>query len=260
MSEEQALQKYKKRHIDKQNWYIKISPTTCCKQNTTVLHPLPQGTRFRIVDTQNFNTNNEFLPKPGTFVKLNYSPVDHTYLCLDENNKKHYIASDTWCIVINNNYVTNDKDVAPPHCTHETQKNNIVKKDITIKHDNIERVEIYKEPSFDYVMIKTTEEMMMNDRGGSLYESTRKYWRASSKITSYTYVICVIDQIVQRVYIAERWHLYMPGEDGCPTTSKRWGFEGKEAHGEEFDKLIGKRIPEKYRVPGNASPVLYKKS
>ena len=36
------------------------------------------------------------------------------------------------------------------------------------------------------------------------------------------------------------------------------GLWGREAKGIEFDKLIGKRIPEKYRDPGNANPVLYK--
>ena len=48
----------------------------------------------------------------------------------------------------------------------------------------------------------------------------------------------------------------MPGEDGCPTTSDRWGFEGREIHGQEIEKLIGKRIPEKYR---GQNPVQYKR-
>ena len=112
---------------------------------------------------------------------------------------------------------------------------------------------IYNEPSFDYVMIKTSENMK-NERGGSLYESTKRYWRAGEKISDYTYVVSVVDQIVQRVYIADTWHEFTDGE-----WAGRKGFFGREAKGEEFEKLIGKRIPEKYRVPGNASPVLYKK-
>ena len=64
----------------------------------------------------------------------------------------------------------------------------------------------------------------------------------------------MVDQIVQRVYIADTWFKFSDGE-----WRDRWGFFGREAKGEEFDRLIGKRIPEKYRVPGSASPVLYKK-
>ena len=95
--------------------------------------------------------------------------------------------------------------------------------------------------------------MMYQDRGGSLYESTKRYWYVGEKITNYTYVISVVDQIVQRVYIADTWHRFADGE-----WKGRWGFFGREAKGEEFEKLIGKRIPEKYRIRGNANPVLYK--
>ena len=112
---------------------------------------------------------------------------------------------------------------------------------------------IYTEPPFDYVMINTSENMK-NERGGSLYESTKRYWRAGEKISDYTYVVSVVDQIVQHVYIADTWFKFSDGE-----WAGRWGFFGREAKGIEFDKLIGKRIPEKYRVPGNANPVLYKK-
>ena len=112
---------------------------------------------------------------------------------------------------------------------------------------------IYSEPSFDYVMIKTTENMMAK-RGGSLYVSTNRFWHAGERISYYTYVVSVVDQIVQRVYIADTWFKLSDGN-----SAGRWGFFGREAKGEEFDRLIGKRIPEQYRVPGNASPVLYKK-
>ena len=111
---------------------------------------------------------------------------------------------------------------------------------------------IYTEPSFDYVMIKTTTKMM-NERGGSLYASTRRFWRAGERISEYSYVVSVVDQVVQRVYIADTWYRFSDGR-----WAERWGFFGREAKGEEFQKLIGKRIPEEYRVRGNANPVLYK--
>lgn len=112
---------------------------------------------------------------------------------------------------------------------------------------------VYREPSFDYVMIKTTEKMM-KERGGNLYRSTRRYWRAGERISRYKYVIAVADQIVQRVYIVDTWFKFSDG-----LWRGRWGFFGREAKGEEFQTLIGKRIPEDYRTRGNANPVLYKK-
>ena len=112
--------------------------------------------------------------------------------------------------------------------------------------------EIYTEPSFDYVMIKTTTQMMCS-RGGSLYLSTNRFWRAGERISDHAYVISVVDQIVQRIYIADTWFKFSDGE-----WSGRWGFFGREAKGAEFDALIGKRIPDEYRTRGNANPVLYK--
>ena len=250
LSEQHAIHSYKMRHIDKENWQISASLVTCDDASITVLHLLSYGTKFKTVNVNSFN-GSKFSSNINTFTKMNYSNVDHTYLCFDEYGKKHYISADTWCIV------EPFKTVQTPPIIQVSPIPS--KRDCIIKYDNINRAEIYKEPSFDYVIIKTTEEMMINDRGGSLYEATRRYWRASDRITKYTYVISVVDQIVQRVYVAERWKLYMPGEDGCPTTSRRWGFVGREASGEEIQKLIGKRIPEYYRTPGNANPVLYKK-
>ena len=112
---------------------------------------------------------------------------------------------------------------------------------------------IYDEPSFDYVMVKTSENAM-RERGGSLYIATNRFWRAGERISDYTYVVSVVDQIVQQVYIADTWFKFSDGK-----YAGRWGFFGREAYGAEFDSLIGKRIPEKYRAYGNASPVLYKK-
>ena len=82
-----------------------------------------------------------------------------------------------------------------------------------------------------------------------MYEATRYRWHAGTRITQYSFVISVVDTFVKQIYIADRW--YKVGD--------RWAFDGKEAEGEKFQKLIGKRIPEKYRKQGMASPVVYKK-
>ena len=124
------------------------------------------------------------------------------------------------------------------------------KKDCIIPQCN--HTMIYLEPSFDYVMIKTTKKMV-SQRGGSLYEATKRFWRAGERISNYTFVVAVVDQIVQRVYIADNWVKFSDG-----VRAGRWGFFGREAKGKEYEKLIGQRIPEQYRIRGNANPVLYK--
>ena len=58
--------------------------------------------------------------------------------------------------------------------------------------------DIYTEPSFDYVIVKTSEKVM-SERGGSLYIATNRFWYAEERISNYTFVISVVDQIFQRV-------------------------------------------------------------
>lgn len=107
----------------------------------------------------------------------------------------------------------------------------------------------YSEPSEDYIIIKTTTEAI--NIGGSLYEATRKSWVASlDRAQKYQYVLSVVYGIVKEVYEVSKWYKEANG---------RVAFEGKTATNEELCKLIGKRIPEKYRKKGLSNPFLYKK-
>lgn len=117
----------------------------------------------------------------------------------------------------------------------------------SIKKNGYNDSVVYEEPNFNYVIIKTKNSTVAER--GSLYEATRYRWSASDRITHYSFVISVIDAIVQKVYIVDRWQ----------KSGDRWEFFGREASGEDFQKLIGKKIPEKYRKKGMASPVVYKK-
>jgi len=112
---------------------------------------------------------------------------------------------------------------------------------------------VYQEPSFDYVMIKTS-----NDRiqicNGSLYKATRFAWRAGKRIEGYKYVLSVIDMMVREVYKANSWNIVAQGE-----LEGRYEFHGEIAQEEEARKLVGKKIPFKYRKPGAANPVMFKK-
>ena len=108
--------------------------------------------------------------------------------------------------------------------------------------------EIYTEPSFDYAIVKTKLEMVKEK--GSLYEATRGDWKPKG-ITQFFVVLSVIDKIVREVYIVDKW------EKIVYPNGVRWRFAGKVAVGEEYRKIVGKRIPKKFFKKGLASPVLY---
>ena len=112
---------------------------------------------------------------------------------------------------------------------------------------------IYEEPNFDYVIIKTTIDKI-RECGGSVYEATRRAWKVGERIKQHKYVLSVVNKVVQAVYTVDNWRVIESGE-----AKGRYEFFGVEAIGTNFDSLIGKTIPAKYRVKGMASPVVYKK-
>lgn len=106
----------------------------------------------------------------------------------------------------------------------------------------------YTEPSEDYIIIKTTPEAIASN--GSLYEATRRAWRADlSKAQNYQYVLSVIYGIVREVYKVSNWIQY---------SDTRIAFEGKETN-DPISSLKGKMIPLAYRKKGLSNPFLYKK-
>lgn len=115
------------------------------------------------------------------------------------------------------------------------------------------QTDIYEEPDFDYVIIKTTEDRV-RDCGGNVYEATRRAWKVGERIRQYKYVLSVINKIVKAVYVVDNWQTIESGKD-----KGRYEFFGSELTDTPFRDFIGKTIPEKYRVKGMASPVLYKK-
>lgn len=112
---------------------------------------------------------------------------------------------------------------------------------------------IYEEPNFDYVIIKTKPDKI-RECGNNLYEATRYAWKVGKRIKQYKYVLSVVNKVVQEVFVVDRWSIVDSGE-----AQGRYEFFGSKAIGSNFDFLIGKTIPEKYRVKGLASPVVYKK-
>ena len=112
---------------------------------------------------------------------------------------------------------------------------------------------IYEEPDFDYVIIKTTI-TKIRECGGNIYEATRRAWKVGERIKQYKYVLSVVNKVVQAVYAVDNWRIVESSE-----AKGRYEFFGSEVTGKNFDSLIGKTIPAKYRVMGMASPVVYKK-
>ena len=108
---------------------------------------------------------------------------------------------------------------------------------------------IYTEPLEKYVIVKITPEVIFAN-GGSLYNSTRRAWRASLKRAKrYKYVLAVVNSIVREVYEVEDWY---------QDTPTRIAFTGKPTT-DSISSLKRKRIPNCYRKIGNANPFIYKK-
>ena len=112
---------------------------------------------------------------------------------------------------------------------------------------------IYEEPAeIDYIIVKTSNNAVQIAQG-SLYDATRKAWRANlERASKIKIVLSVIGGIVREVYEVDEW--YRSTEfDG------RIEFNGKPANRETASLFQGKMIPEYYRKQGMSSPFLYKK-
>lgn len=113
---------------------------------------------------------------------------------------------------------------------------------------------IYEEPTeIDYIIIKTSNNAVQIAQG-SLYDATRRAWRANlERASKVKIVLSVIGGIVKEVYEIDEW--YKSTEfDG------RIEFKGKPANREIANLFRGKQIPEYYRKQGMSSPFLYKKT
>ena len=88
------------------------------------------------------------------------------------------------------------------------------------------------------------------DFKNAVYAATRYAWKMSlTKAKQADYVLSVLHGIVVAVYTDLQWS-YVEDRD-------RLMFDGEVASKEIIDKYVGKRIPQKYRRKGLASPFLY---
>lgn len=115
---------------------------------------------------------------------------------------------------------------------------------------NLKRIEFEDRSDISYCMIKIRQETV-DERNGDIYEAVRKHWRVNlERAESTDYVLAVIDGVVKEVYGNCKWY-------ASPEIPGRYMFDGETAPEEIKEYFIDKRIPQKYRKKGNASPVLY---
>lgn len=111
--------------------------------------------------------------------------------------------------------------------------------------------EEYEEPEFKYIIIKINNRVL-EERGNDIYETVRRAWKVNlGKVKEYKYCFAVLNGVVRNVYVVNKWQQDSKGREG------RCEFFGEEAEEEIRKRFVNKRIPEKYRKKGMASPVLY---
>lgn len=122
---------------------------------------------------------------------------------------------------------------------------------ITLERE-LSKEEYVDSPSNPKYMIIKVKEYWLNQRT-SRYDCTRSAWKLKIETAKkYPYVLSVTEGIVHEVYKVNEWHY-------CEGRSGRAEFTGSIAEEEVRRIFKDKRIPEKYRVKGMASPFLYGK-
>ena len=122
---------------------------------------------------------------------------------------------------------------------------------LTLQRDlsAVEFTDSLENPKYMIIKIKDLILTQREDR----YDCTRRAWRLNiNEAKKYPYVLSVTNSIVKEVYEVDKWQ-------PCQERNGRFEFIGKVAEKEIRDLFIDKKIPEKYRKKGQASPVLYYK-
>jgi len=116
---------------------------------------------------------------------------------------------------------------------------------INHSHDNVAIIDDIKERC---IIIKINQNGI-NNFNGDIYETTRQHWRISlDRARDADYVLSVHNQVVIEVFTNMVW---------SRSDENRIHFVGDLADDNIRTKYIGKRIPQRYREHGNASPCQY---
>lgn len=135
-------------------------------------------------------------------------------------------------------------NVASGRGSNERGVMNVQQIETTYKREVLEEIED------KCIMIKITNYHL--DRCNmDIYETTRVSWRLNKqRAEKAEYVLSVLNGVIVAVYKPSTWSIN-------PNHGTRLEFFGEEASDDIKAKYIGKRIPEKFRKKGMASPCLY---
>lgn len=121
---------------------------------------------------------------------------------------------------------------------------------VTLQRD-LAAEEYIDSPENPKYMIIKVKDYWLNKNNNDRYETTRFAWKINrEQAKQYPYVLSVTNGVVREVYKVSEWH-------PCNDESGRSEFTGERAEPEIANIFKDKRIPEKYRKKGQASPVLY---
>ena len=113
--------------------------------------------------------------------------------------------------------------------------------------------EEFNEPCDKKFIIIKIKQSVIDQRGGSIYETVRSAWKIDKdKAKKYPYVLAVKDGIVMEVYHNVKWK-------DCTEREGRCEFDAEVAP-EDIQKIFkDKRIPNKYIKKGSSNPIRYNK-
>lgn len=114
--------------------------------------------------------------------------------------------------------------------------------------DQYGATEIEFKPIHKLLIIKVKPETV-EERG--IYDAVRRSWRVNKqRAEEAKYVLAIVDGICHGVFVVDTWQesKEIPG---------RYEFRGREAEEAVSTIYKGRRIPDRMRKPGMASPILY---
>ena len=108
---------------------------------------------------------------------------------------------------------------------------------------------LYTDEPIVTIRIARNYQPQMTDSG--LYETTRRYWRASDRIQRAQYAIAVYERVCIEAYEVHNWRR-VPFEG-----STRWEFDGVVANDDIRSQFLFKSVRHIFR-PGAANPITYR--
>ena len=196
-----------------------------------------QGENYYINDDEDSEENLKY----KTIREITDSGLDviHIIQTYGLNEKEAYIIESALIDVYSLKQLTNQKKGF-----HSTEPQNA----ITLQRNLCAPEYVDSPDNPKYIIIKV-KDYWLNQREDR-YETTRSAWRINiNRAMKYPYVLSVTGGIVRAVYKVDEWHAV----DRCGRSE----FTGKEAEESVKKIFLDKKIPEKYRKKGQASPFLF---